>query len=184
MDFIWWCTSGWTDPTPRTSWENSDVCIAANEPIDKITFIRIHEIEKHLRWNVGPWQNSLLDGHWVSCNCICKTNACCVTIAQSTTKNRNNSLEPVNSIFNAIKLHTKSIQERWSIEIPLHRTKIFWDMRGELYTTAALKSWGIPLRLLQFAFAASVMSLAAYTLSTYKDWTEVRFTVAAVLHTP
>ena len=42
-------------------------------------------------------------------------------------------------------------------------------------------SWGLHLRILQFVFAALVMSLSAYTLSILTGWREVRFTVAAVL---
>lgn len=35
-------------------------------------------------------------------------------------------------------------------------------------------------RVLEFGFAASLISLGAYTLSIYPDWVAVRFTVAAV----
>jgi len=41
-------------------------------------------------------------------------------------------------------------------------------------------SWGFYVRILQFIFAALVMSLAAYTLSIAPGWREDRFTVAAV----
>ena len=56
----------------------------------------------------------------------------------------------------------------------------FGTMARESQRNIGFKSWELPLRLLQFAIAASVMSLAAYTLSKYKNWAEVRFTVAAV----
>ena len=45
----------------------------------------------------------------------------------------------------------------------------------------ARRSLEFPLRLLQFALAASVLAFAAYTLSRYHGWSEIRFTVAAVL---
>lgn len=53
-------------------------------------------------------------------------------------------------------------------------------MSHKSQTTPGVKPGELPLRLLQFAFVASVMSLAAVTLSKDKDWAEARFTVAAV----
>src|SRR2546423_4876605 len=49
-----------------------------------------------------------------------------------------------------------------------------------VHPTIGNHSWGLPLRVIQFVFAALVMSLSAYTLSKITGWREVRFTVAAV----
>jgi hypothetical protein len=42
------------------------------------------------------------------------------------------------------------------------------------------QSYGLPVRILQFIFAALVLGLSAYTVSVITEWKEVRFTVAAV----
>jgi len=49
-----------------------------------------------------------------------------------------------------------------------------------IHPTVGSTSWALPLRAVQWIFAALVMSLAAYTLSVFTGWREVRFTVAAV----
>ena len=49
-------------------------------------------------------------------------------------------------------------------------------------TMGIKNSLAVLLRLIQFAVIASILSLAAYTLSDYTHWTEVRYTVAAVSH--
>jgi hypothetical protein len=50
-----------------------------------------------------------------------------------------------------------------------------------VHPTIGNTSWALPVRVVQFIFAALVMSLSAYTLSNITGWREVRFTVAAVL---
>ena len=44
-----------------------------------------------------------------------------------------------------------------------------------------LNSWLLIVRALQFVFAALVLSLAAYTVSIYPNWAEIRFAIAAVI---